>query len=132
MGTYDIVVTNSSTSRGTGSIAISIGGAETTGSLGSVNSKYQAIATQNSLALVTTTDDSLVISALALNGTGRTITASGTNQTKQDEVTGECQHALSTQTTTSAGSYTNIWDFSSSQVSKQCVVEVLLGYTGGS
>jgi len=125
-GTHDIICSNNTSASGSTISALSFAGANTS-SVGASNSTYQSSASSISTALTTTNANSYVVALACRNGSTDALTPTGTNQTQRTNVVGESRCYTSTQTTTTAGSYTNAWSSSPNQIMSQVVLEIKEG-----
>ncbi len=122
--TIDVNWSGASVAR-SGAIAISLTGTAASPA-GNGASNAQATTTP-SLPTTTGTANSWIIDFLEVGNTPETATATGTNQTKQDSiiVLSNFEINISTQTTTTAGSYTNSWSKGASSQDAQITLEII-------
>jgi hypothetical protein len=107
-----------------GGIALSVTGADSSPA-GNNSSNAQATTTP-SLNLTTGTGNSWVINGFEVGGSPEEPTATGTNQTRRAHliVLSNFEMTISTQTTTTAGTYTNSWSKSGSSQSASIAFEI--------
>lgn len=130
-GTHNIVATFSSLCEST-VIAISLTGTDAS-PLGATASNG-GTATSGSTSVTTTTDNSVVVDMITVNG-NQALTATGSGQTiRQDfahNVSSGWEDGASTMTTTTAGSYAPAYSWSPSRIWNQVAVEVKAATTSG-
>lgn len=124
-GTHNLVISQS------GSSAVNGGGVELTGAsdTGATNSNNQTSNNAPTVALTTTVANSVVLNIGTAGGgdsSATTATATGTNQTERwQRTSGNSRDTfVSTQTTTTAGSYTSSWSLTASFATTMLAVEI--------
>jgi len=122
------IVLSSSFTGSTACVATAISGADNTVVTPASDVKASiAAGTSNSLSLTTDNDNSEIFSGAFRNGTTNSgLTVGGTNQTQLSESPSGTTLKTSKQTTTTAGSYSSVWNVSPVQWNAQVVIEIKL------
>lgn len=121
-----ITVTGGQTTRQTEGAAIPLSGADSSVMVGASAQKHST-ASSVSQALTTAIDNSLIISAITNNNDRTsTIAATGSNQTLQFAFTADTANGAAggSQTTTTAGSYTSSYSWTTDTAYSYCVLEI--------
>lgn len=122
-GSHNVVVSLNGTYN-VSSGAITFSGSNTSSPIGATTTKKQANGTSNTVSITTSYANSILVDVWGMSGTATSVSATGTNQTSR-WVNSTSRTAMgSTETTTTAGSYTMSWSWTTSRISGGCVAEV--------
>lgn len=122
-GSNNVVVTSNATLN-INSGGISFTGANPSSPIGASTTKQQVDGITNTASLTTSFDNSMIVDAWGMSGTATLVVVTGTNQTSR-WVNSTSRTAMgSNETTTTAGSYTLAWAWTTSRISGGCLLEV--------
>lgn len=128
-GSNNVVVTPDATLN-INSGAISLSGADSASPLGST-ATGAGVGLSTSLVITTANANSIVVDVVGVGGNPGGITVSGTGQTERWDNATSREAGGSTQTTTTAGNYTSIWDGLAGSAWSAASIEIKEGSAAG-